>query len=74
MPILDADLGMGSMLRIEVSRSSPAQSLTGAAVVIAVWFCDEVRECQEQACRGHQESPIADHPGSVHSAAEIAHK
>jgi hypothetical protein len=38
MPILDADLGMGSMLRIEVSRSSPAQSLTGAAVVIAVWF------------------------------------
>lgn len=43
-------------------------------MVIAVWFGDEVWECHEQACQGHQDSPVANHTGSVNSAAKIAHQ
>lgn len=69
---MDAGLGKDPMLRTEVPPSSLAQSLT--RVVIAVWFREEVRECHEQACQGHQDSPTANHPGPVNSAAKVTHE
>lgn len=73
IPIVDAGSGKDPTLRTEVPPSSLAQSLT-RAVVIAVWLRDEVRECHEQACQGHQDSPTADHTGPVDAAAKVTHE